>query len=253
MGGVVPTPRRAGNPATRSDASRTVDVGGRRGGCRPLLNRAPVHGGSPLARSRPLELAGLPRSWRAAIARRVARATRSKRSSTRRTSPVPLPQRARRAGSDTTLATASYCRATSSTDRAAHVASVARRTHAGTQPTLSRSTTKTHSIEIRITEKEHNLEQAAAAVSGETLNEFIRRAARHEAYRTLGERTHYILDDEAAQRFLTALEQPSPPPNEGYAASPRSQASCRKRDGATRHDCPVLTAKAHRIPVRYND
>lgn len=80
---------------------------------------------------------------------------------------------------------------------------------------LSRSTTKTHSIEIRITEKEHNLEQAAAVVSGETLNEFIRRAARHEAYRTLGERTHYILDDEAAQRFLTALEQPSPTSERG--------------------------------------
>jgi uncharacterized protein (DUF1778 family) len=34
----------------------------------------------------------------------------------------------------------------------------------------SRSTTKTRRIEIRITEEEHNLEQAAATVSGETLS-----------------------------------------------------------------------------------
>ena len=37
-----------------------------------------------------------------------------------------------------------------------------------------------------------------------------RRAARRGAERTLAERARYILDDEAAQRFLTALEQPSP-------------------------------------------
>jgi uncharacterized protein (DUF1778 family) len=75
--------------------------------------------------------------------------------------------------------------------------------------------TKTRRIEIRITEEERNLEQAAAAVSGETLSEFVRRAARHEAERTLAERTRYILDDEAAQRFLTALEQPSPASERG--------------------------------------
>jgi uncharacterized protein (DUF1778 family) len=71
-------------------------------------------------------------------------------------------------------------------------------------------TTKTRRIEIRITEEERSLEQAAAAVSGETLSEFVRRAARHEAERTLAERARYVLDDEAAQRFLSALEQPSP-------------------------------------------
>lgn len=72
------------------------------------------------------------------------------------------------------------------------------------------SPTKTRRIEIRITEEERDLEQAAAAVSGETLSEFVRRAARHEAERTLAERARYVLDDEAAQRFLAALEQPSP-------------------------------------------
>lgn len=73
----------------------------------------------------------------------------------------------------------------------------------------SSATTKTRRIEIRITEEERNLEQAAATANGETLSEFVRRAARHEAERTLAERTRYIVDDEAAQRFLTALDNPS--------------------------------------------
>jgi uncharacterized protein (DUF1778 family) len=80
---------------------------------------------------------------------------------------------------------------------------------------MASSPTKTRRIEIRITEEERNLEQAAAAVSGETLSEFVRRAARHEAERTLAERTRYALDDEAAQRFLAALEQPSPASEQG--------------------------------------
>jgi hypothetical protein len=42
-----------------------------------------------------------------------------------------------------------------------------------------------------------------------------RRAARHEAERTLAERTRYVLDDEAAQRFLTALGQSSPASERG--------------------------------------
>lgn len=72
------------------------------------------------------------------------------------------------------------------------------------------ATAKTRRIEIRITEEERSLEQAAAAANGETLSEFVRRAAHREAERTLAERTRYVLDDEAAQRFLAALEQSSP-------------------------------------------
>jgi uncharacterized protein (DUF1778 family) len=74
----------------------------------------------------------------------------------------------------------------------------------------SSPTAKTCRIKIRITEEERNLEQAAAAFSGETLSEFVRRAARCEAERTLAGRTRYVLDDGAAHRFLSALEQPSP-------------------------------------------
>jgi uncharacterized protein (DUF1778 family) len=71
------------------------------------------------------------------------------------------------------------------------------------------ATTKIRRIEIRITEEERSLEQAAATVAGESLSEFVRRAARREAERTLSERERYALDDEAAQRFLAALERPS--------------------------------------------
>lgn len=77
------------------------------------------------------------------------------------------------------------------------------------------ATTKTRRIEIRITEEERDLEQAAAAANGETLSEFVRRAARREAERTLAERTRYLVDDEAAQRFLAALERSSPVAEEG--------------------------------------
>jgi uncharacterized protein (DUF1778 family) len=73
----------------------------------------------------------------------------------------------------------------------------------------SNATTKTRRIEIRITEEERSLEQAAATANGETLSEFVRQAARREAERTLAERTRYVVDDEAAERFLAALEQPS--------------------------------------------
>ena len=74
---------------------------------------------------------------------------------------------------------------------------------------------KTRRIEIRVTEEERDLEQAAAAASGETLSEFVRRAARGEAERTLAERTRYLVDEQAAQRFLAALEQPSAAVTEG--------------------------------------
>lgn len=77
--------------------------------------------------------------------------------------------------------------------------------------------TKTRRLEIRITEQERDLEQAAAAASGETLSEFVRRAARNEAERTLTERTRYLVDDEAAQRFLIALEQPATSAKQGLS------------------------------------
>jgi len=68
---------------------------------------------------------------------------------------------------------------------------------------------RTRRIEIRVTEQERELEEAAASAQGETLSEFVRRAARREAERVLAERTRYVVDDRAAGRFLDALERPS--------------------------------------------
>jgi uncharacterized protein (DUF1778 family) len=80
---------------------------------------------------------------------------------------------------------------------------------------MASNPTKTHRIEIGMTEEERDLELAASAFSGETFSEFVRRAARCETKRTLAGRTRYVLDDGAAQRFLSALEQPSPASERG--------------------------------------
>lgn len=75
--------------------------------------------------------------------------------------------------------------------------------------TLAQVTTRARRIEIRVTEEERALEEAAASAHGETLSEFVRRAARVEAERVLAERTRLVANDEAAQRFLDALHRPS--------------------------------------------
>ena len=68
---------------------------------------------------------------------------------------------------------------------------------------------RTRRIEIRVTEDERALEEAAASAQGETLSEFVRRAALREAEHVLLERTSFAVDDDAARRFLAALDQPS--------------------------------------------
>lgn len=67
---------------------------------------------------------------------------------------------------------------------------------------------RTRRIEIRVTEHERALEEAAASAQGETLSEFVRRVVRQEAEQVLAERTSYVVDDDAAERFLAALERP---------------------------------------------
>lgn len=74
------------------------------------------------------------------------------------------------------------------------------------EPTAS---AKTRRIEIRMTDEERDLEQAAAAARGQTLSEFVRQAARREAEQVLAERTSIVLNPEEASRFLAALNDPS--------------------------------------------
>jgi len=71
------------------------------------------------------------------------------------------------------------------------------------------TTSKTRRIEIRMTDEERDLEQAAAASRGQTLSEFVRQAARREAEQVLAERTSIVLNAEEASRFLAALDDPS--------------------------------------------
>jgi uncharacterized protein (DUF1778 family) len=69
---------------------------------------------------------------------------------------------------------------------------------------------KTRRIEVRMTDEERDLEQAAAAARGQTLSEFVRQAARREAEQVLAERTSVVLDSKEAGRFLAALDDPAP-------------------------------------------
>ncbi len=80
----------------------------------------------------------------------------------------------------------------------------------GTSPytLVMASTAKTRRIEIRVTDEEHSLEEAAATALGVTLSEFFRRAARESAEEVLAERSRIVLNDEEAARFLDALEHP---------------------------------------------
>ena len=68
---------------------------------------------------------------------------------------------------------------------------------------------KTRRIEVRMTDEERELEQAAATARGQTLSEFVRQAARREAEQVLAERTSIVLDSEEAARFLAALDDPA--------------------------------------------
>ena len=70
------------------------------------------------------------------------------------------------------------------------------------------TTAKTRRIEIRVTEEEHTLVEAAATALGVSLSEFYRRAARKSAEEVLAERSRIVLNEDEAERFLDALDHP---------------------------------------------
>jgi uncharacterized protein (DUF1778 family) len=80
----------------------------------------------------------------------------------------------------------------------------------GTSPytVVIASSAKTRRIEIRVTDEEHSLEEAAATTLGVTLSEFYRRAARASAEEVLAERSRIVLNDDEAARFVDALDHP---------------------------------------------
>lgn len=67
-------------------------------------------------------------------------------------------------------------------------------------------------VEVRISEDDRRLGEAAAAALGVSLSEFVRQAARARAEEVLREKTSITLDDDAAARFLAVLDADAPPP-----------------------------------------
>ena len=70
------------------------------------------------------------------------------------------------------------------------------------------SSARTRRIEIRVTDEEHSLEEAAATALGVSLSEFYRGAARSRAEAVLSERSRIVLNDDEAVLFLDALDHP---------------------------------------------
>jgi uncharacterized protein (DUF1778 family) len=75
-------------------------------------------------------------------------------------------------------------------------------------------TSKTRRIEIRVSDGERRLEEAAASELGQTLSEFVRQSARARAEQVLRERGRIIVDGGTAERFLAALDADPAPPAE---------------------------------------
>lgn len=73
---------------------------------------------------------------------------------------------------------------------------------------------KSRRIEVRISDEERRLEEAAAAALGVSLSEFVRQAARGRAHEVLRERGEIVVDSDTARAFLAALDSEAPPPAE---------------------------------------
>ncbi len=65
---------------------------------------------------------------------------------------------------------------------------------------------RTQRLELRLTDEERSIDQAAAAAVGGSLSDFFRRAAAARAADVLADQHRIALTDEEAVRFLDALE-----------------------------------------------
>jgi uncharacterized protein (DUF1778 family) len=75
------------------------------------------------------------------------------------------------------------------------------------------SSAKSRRIEVRISDEERQLEEAAASALGVSLSEFVRQAARGRAQEVLREREAIVLNTAEAERLLAALDGDAPPPD----------------------------------------
>ena len=65
---------------------------------------------------------------------------------------------------------------------------------------------RTQRLELRLTDEERSVDQAAAAAVGESLSDFFRRAAAYRAAEVLADQRRIALAEQEAIRFLDALE-----------------------------------------------
>lgn len=65
---------------------------------------------------------------------------------------------------------------------------------------------RTQRLELRLTDEERSIGQAAAAAVGESLSDFFRRAAATRAADVLADQRRIVLTEQEAIRFLDALE-----------------------------------------------
>jgi uncharacterized protein (DUF1778 family) len=61
-------------------------------------------------------------------------------------------------------------------------------------------------LELRLTDEERSIDQAAAAALGESLSDFFRRAAANRAADVLADQRRLVLTEQEAIRFLDGLE-----------------------------------------------
>ena len=61
-------------------------------------------------------------------------------------------------------------------------------------------------LELRLTDEERSIDQAAATAVGESLSDFFRRAAANRAADVLADQRRIALTEDEAIRFLDALE-----------------------------------------------
>ena len=65
---------------------------------------------------------------------------------------------------------------------------------------------RTQRLELRLTDEERSIDQAAATAVGESLSDFFRRAAANRAADVLADQRRIALTEDEAIRFLDALE-----------------------------------------------
>ena len=70
------------------------------------------------------------------------------------------------------------------------------------------STTKTHRLELRLTEEQNSLIRSAARHESRNISDFVLSAATLEAQRRLADQRLFLMDDEQYARFEEILQTP---------------------------------------------